>query len=120
MKGHSPGRRRLLRAACAGLLGGVDASALAEGAGDLSRTVLTLPVDEKTIRRALVLSPRAPRRGGYPVLVLLHGLAETASEGLGLTAWSDRYGLVDAASIDEGVARLAATLPKRSRPRSRR
>ena len=96
MKGYSSGRRRLLRAACAGLLGVVDASALAEGEGDLSRTVLTLPVDEKTTRRALVLSPRAPRRGGYPVLVLLHGLAETASEGLGLTAWSDRYGLVDA------------------------
>jgi predicted esterase len=30
------------------------------------------------------------------VLVLLHGLGETASEALGLLAWSDRYGLESA------------------------
>ncbi|HVW25097.1 MAG TPA: alpha/beta hydrolase-fold protein [Polyangiaceae bacterium] len=65
-------------------------------AGDLSRTVLTLPVDAARTRKALVLSPRVARRGGYKVLVLLHGLAETASEALGLSAWSERYGLVDA------------------------
>lgn len=88
-------RRRVLGAACAGLFGLVDAHAEDEPQGDLTRTVLTLPVDAKSSRRALVLAPRLPRRGGYPVLVLLHGLAETTNEALGLTAWSDRYGLVE-------------------------
>ena len=70
----------MLRAACAGVFGLVDAHAGDEPEGDLVRTVLTLPVDGKATRKALVLTPKAPRKGGYPVLVLLHGLAETASE----------------------------------------
>jgi hypothetical protein len=88
-------RRRVLRAAYAGLFGLVDARA-EDSAGDLSRTILTLPVDATRTRKALVLSPRAARPGGYKVLVLLHGLGETANEALGLSAWSERYGLVDA------------------------
>jgi hypothetical protein len=69
----------------------------AEPDGELERRVLSVPVGSRTTRQALVLTPRRlTRKGGFPVLVLLHGLAETASESLGLKAWSDRYGLVDA------------------------
>jgi len=66
-------------------------------AGALDAQVLSIPVAGRGPRRALVLTPRqVPRKDGWPVLVLLHGLAETASEELGLRAWSDRYGLLDA------------------------
>jgi enterochelin esterase-like enzyme len=102
-------RRRLLRAACAGVLGLVDAHAEGDSDGDLVRTVLTLPVDARSMRKALVLTPRAPRKGGYPVLVLLHGLGETANEALGLSAWSERYGLIDAdARLRRGAVARAA------------
>jgi len=48
-------------------------------------------------RRARVLSPVGlPASARAPVLLLLHGLGETASEALGLLAWSDRYGLESA------------------------
>jgi enterochelin esterase-like enzyme len=99
----------MLRAACAGVLGLVDARAADDSGGELVRTVLTLPVDARSTRKALVLTPTTPRKGGYPVLVLLHGLAETASEALGLSAWSDRYGLIDAdARLRRGAVARAA------------
>jgi pimeloyl-ACP methyl ester carboxylesterase len=93
------GRRRLLRG-CSGALAaaalGADGLA-APGLGALDAQVLSIPVAGRGPRRALVLTPRqAPRKEGWPVLVLLHGLAETTSEALGLHAWSDRYGLIDA------------------------
>ena len=55
-----------------------------EGASDLSR-------------RAKVLVPSwlAPGERA-PVLVLLHGLGETANDELGVNAWVDRYGLLTA------------------------
>jgi len=62
----------------------------------LDARVLSLAGEAHFARRALVLSPPSPRKDGYPVLVLLHGLLETASEALGLHAWSERYGLLDA------------------------
>lgn len=88
-------RRRVLTGCMAGLVGLAMSRARAE-APDLERTVLTLPVGDGTTRKVLVLTPRAPRKGGYPLLVLLHGLAETVSQSLGIAAWSDHYGLVDA------------------------
>lgn len=44
---------------------------------------------------SFVLFTPTRRRAGerFPVLVLLHGLAETASHALGIYAWLDRYGL---------------------------
>lgn len=47
---------------------------------------------ETLARRCQLLVPRggkAPRR----LLVLLHGLGETKSEGMGIRAWTERYGL---------------------------
>lgn len=101
MTRHTPSQlwtRRRFLAASAGTfsaLSGVGAASAALGA--LEPKVLTLPAHHGASRKALVLTPRAaPRKGGWPVLVLLHGLGETASESLGLHAWSDRYGLIDA------------------------
>lgn len=99
----------MLQAACAGVLGLTDAHAENDAGGDLVRAVLTLPVDARSTRKALVLTPRVARKGGYPVLVLLHGLAETASEAFGLSAWSERYGLVDSdARLRRGADAKAA------------
>jgi hypothetical protein len=48
-------------------------------------------------RRARVFFPKVRRPDErFPVLVLLHGLAETESEAVGVRAWSDRYGLLTA------------------------
>jgi predicted esterase len=45
--------------------------------------------------KALVLTPsKASRERPFPILVLLHGLAETENPKLGIHAWADRYGLV--------------------------
>jgi predicted esterase len=47
--------------------------------------------------RARVFYPKARRPDErFPLLVLLHGLAETESEAVGVRAWSDRYGLLAA------------------------
>jgi predicted esterase len=101
MTKHPPNRlfdRRRFLAASAGTVSafwGFDARGGPPDA--LDATVLSLPVGRRSSRKALVLKPRGPlRKGGRPVLVLLHGLGETASESLGLHAWSDHYGLVDA------------------------
>lgn len=52
---------------------------------------------EKLARRCLLLVPSAPE-ATRRVVVLLHGLAETSSEAVGIRAWADRYGLVAAAT----------------------
>jgi pimeloyl-ACP methyl ester carboxylesterase len=101
MTRHIPNRplsRRRFLAAYAGAIPGYFAcGARAAAPGALDATVLTLPARHGSSRKALVLTPRtAPRKGGRSVLVLLHGLGETASESLGLHAWSDRYGLIEA------------------------
>jgi hypothetical protein len=50
---------------------------------------------ERLARRCLLLLPRAPS-GRERVLLLFHGLGETGSQSLGIRAWADRYGLVEA------------------------
>jgi hypothetical protein len=48
-------------------------------------------------RRALLLVPEGVTAEERPAaLILLHGLAETASEETGVRAWVDRYGLLEA------------------------
>lgn len=81
--------------------------------GGLDRQILAVSGDSRTARKALVLTPRRPPpKGGYPTLVLFHGLAETTNPELGLRAWADRYGLVAA---DERLRRgsVAAPTPNR-------
>ncbi|MEO7096456.1 MAG: hypothetical protein ABI175_24570, partial [Polyangiales bacterium] len=54
-------------------------------------------------RRAVVLVPRHLAKGErVPLLVLLHGLAETADEEMGAHAWVKRYG------VGDGYAHLRA------------
>ena len=68
-----------------------------EQSGALEVHELHLEGDRRIGRSALVLSPKEARPDErLGVLVLLHGLGETTSEQLGLHAWSDRYGLVEA------------------------
>src|SRR5215471_9525576 len=90
------GRRTFLRGAAAAALGLLGEGAQAASPVGLEARVLTLDGDPHIARRALLLTPQVPRKEGFPVLVLLHGLGETASEALGLHAWSERYGLLDA------------------------
>jgi predicted esterase len=92
---HPLGRRGFLGSAV-GVCSGLWAAGAAGAPPPLDARVLSLAGGAHFARKALVLSPTAPRKEGYPVLVLLHGLGETASESLGLHAWSDRYGLVEA------------------------
>jgi enterochelin esterase-like enzyme len=54
----------------------------------------SLPGDAKLARRAVVLVPTHLAKGErVPLLILLHGLAETATEELGAYAWLRRYGV---------------------------
>jgi pimeloyl-ACP methyl ester carboxylesterase len=48
----------------------------------------------KIAQRCLLLVPRASKPSR--LLVLCHGLGETASEGMGIRAWAERYGLLSA------------------------
>jgi hypothetical protein len=89
---------------------GLSARPALGGTGDrdfaFDEHVLDVP-GEKLARRCLLLVPlgAASVRG---VVVLFHGLGETGSEALGIRAWADRYGLLDAAR------RLAGAAPMRS------
>jgi pimeloyl-ACP methyl ester carboxylesterase len=91
------GRRRLL-VALAALGSGLGARrARAAGPPNPEFDELTLDVPgERLARRCLLLSPRGVKANR--VVVLFHGLAETTSEAVGIRAWADRYGLVEAAS----------------------
>jgi predicted esterase len=57
--------------------------------------VLEVP-GEKLARRCLLLVP-TDKRPLPGLVVLLHGLGETTSEEVGIRAWADRYGLLEAA-----------------------
>jgi hypothetical protein len=61
-----------------------------------SERLLEVP-GERLARRCLLLVPSTPE-AVRRVVVLFHGLAETSSEPVGIRAWADRYGLVEAAS----------------------
>jgi predicted esterase len=94
-------RRRFVGGSCASLFAlGPGRSSAADAfpvAEDLVLSKLVVPGDPKLARQALVLTPkRVPLGVKLPVLVLLHGLGETGDEELGIRAWSERYGLVDA------------------------
>jgi enterochelin esterase-like enzyme len=61
----------------------------------------SLPGDRSLADRAVVLVPRHLARGErVPLLIALHGLAETASPEMGAYAWVRRYG------VAEGYAHL--------------
>jgi hypothetical protein len=71
--------------------------------GELALHDWVLPGDPKVSRRAVVLVPTHLAKGErVPLLVLLHGLAETADEEMGAYAWVKRYG------VGEGYAHLRA------------
>lgn len=64
---------------------------------ELETKDLELDGGRHTPRRARAFFPKARRTDErFPLLVLLHGLAETESEAIGVRAWSDRYGLLAA------------------------
>jgi len=64
--------------------------------GDLALYDWSLPGDAKLARRAVVLVPTHLKKGErVPLLIALHGLAETASEELGAYAWVKKYGIGD-------------------------
>ena len=55
-----------------------------------------LPGDAKLGRRAVVLVPTHLQKGErVPLLIALHGLAETVDEEMGAYAWVKRYGIGD-------------------------
>lgn len=71
--------------------------------GELGLHDWKLPGDPKIARRAVVLVPRhLTKKERVPLLVLLHGLAETVDEEMGAYAWVKRYGAA------EGYAHLRA------------
>jgi hypothetical protein len=69
-------------------------AAQAEAPGELEEHELEVP-GEPLAQRCLVLVPRNEPRPGR-LLVLFHGLGETSSQGLGIRAFADRYGLAGA------------------------
>jgi hypothetical protein len=93
--------RRGFPGACAALSASAPASGfgtpLAVEAPALDARELRVGGDPRLAEAALVLTPRGAATGEqFPLLVLLHGLAETRSEAQALRAWSERYGLVAA------------------------
>lgn len=99
-----PTRRQWLSwLACAGL-GLGPAGARADGAAPpapaedtLEATDLKPEGERRSSHRARVFVPKARTPDErFPLLVLLHGLAETESEDVGIRAWGDRYGLLSA------------------------
>jgi enterochelin esterase-like enzyme len=71
--------------------------------GELALHDWALPGDAKIGRRAVVLVPTyLPKGARVPLLVLLHGLAETVDEEMGAYAWVKRYG------VGEGFAHARA------------
>src|SRR5439155_5377393 len=64
---------------------------------ELEMKELDLGGTSRAPHRARVFVPKVRRADErFPLLVLLHGLAETESEALGVRAWGDRYGLLSA------------------------
>ncbi|GAC1570664.1 MAG: hypothetical protein NVS3B20_23560 [Polyangiales bacterium] len=64
--------------------------------GELDLHDWSLPTESSSMRRAVVLVPRHLRRGErVPLLIALHGLAETVDQEMGAYAWVRRYGVAD-------------------------
>jgi hypothetical protein len=62
--------------------------------GELALHDWALPGDAKIGRRAVVLVPTHLKKGErVPLLIALHGLAETENEEMGAYAWVKRYGI---------------------------
>lgn len=63
-------------------------------------------------KKCLLLRPNGvPEDRPLPTLLLFHGLGETGSEALGIRAWADRYGLLEAYSRLRTLP-IERTLPK--------
>lgn len=90
---RSDRRRLLLAAAGLGLAWPGSALGAAPATPELEEHELEVP-GERLASRCLVLLPRGAKRAGQRLLVLCHGLGETTSQGLGIRAFADRYGLV--------------------------
>ena len=60
---------------------------------ELEALDVTVP-GSKLAKRCLLLVPRSIKPSH--LLVLCHGLGETVSEALGIRAWAERYGLLEA------------------------
>jgi enterochelin esterase-like enzyme len=90
----------LLAAAAGAVIAGAERAAHAAAGGgnpDLELRDLRVDGDRALGRRFVLLVPRQqPPGAGLPMLVLLHGLAETRDERLGAHAWVERYGLLEA------------------------
>jgi predicted esterase len=86
--------RRSVLAALGALPAWSRSASAAVSDSELEEHELEVP-GERLSRRCLVLVPRAAPRPER-LLVLFHGLGETSSEGLGVRAFADRYGLVTA------------------------
>jgi pimeloyl-ACP methyl ester carboxylesterase len=90
----SRSRRQLVLAGLSGMALG---TLPVRRAGAASPAFETLTLEFGGRRRgATVWIPRHGSPVRFPTLVLLHGRGETASVALGVRAWADRYGLVDA------------------------
>jgi len=86
-------RRRWLTMALAALA----RPAHAGDAAPLIESELSVPDSGIFGHKCLLLRPaRAPEEQALPLVVLFHGLAETARESLGIRAWYERYGLPQA------------------------
>jgi poly(3-hydroxybutyrate) depolymerase len=70
----------------------------AEPLSPFVRHDLVLQGDRRTAKNAVLFVPKQHTRGELPLLILLHGLGETASVALGLRAWPELYGLLDSYS----------------------
>jgi len=83
--------RRSLLAAAAALFA---PAARAGEAAPLSVHEVVVPKPGKFGQKCLLLRPaRVAETTPLPLVMLFHGLGETASEPLGIRAWHDRYGL---------------------------
>jgi pimeloyl-ACP methyl ester carboxylesterase len=91
---RSDRRRLLLALAGLGLAWPRTTLAALAASSELEEHEIEVP-GERLAKRCLVLVPRGAKSGGRQrLLVLCHGLGETSSEGLGIRAFADRYGLV--------------------------
>ena len=92
-EGMRPDRRRILLAAALLGLGAPGRALAADSVNELEEHEIDVP-GERLASRCLVLVPRGAPVAGRRLLVLCHGLGETSSEGLGIRAFADRYGLL--------------------------
>lgn len=85
------------RAVCAGMVAGWTASSrLSDANAHFELLDLEFEQEPQLARRCRVVVPRGSFEEPLPVLVLLHGLAETRDPGVAVDAWLSLYGLAGA------------------------